>query len=132
VLADMTNTGLPGGTLDAAMFLYSLCHVNLQAAMAEAARLLKRDGVLFVFDYVRTGGDNKLSEKYLGAHFRRFDRLLAEIGFRFEDHRIAIPAHGDDTLFRSVFNDPDDPDLYPTIFCDLEPMLWRARRKDWM
>lgn len=123
VRADMTDTGLPAESFDAVMFLYSICHVDLENALKEARRLVRPGGVLFVFDYVWLDGDTELSEQYLGATFHSFGVWCDETedaGWR--DHVISLPS-GDDALFRRLF---PDQELYDTIFGGLRSMLWRA------
>lgn len=123
VLTDMTDTRLPAESFDVVMFLYSLCHVDLYAALVEARRLVRPGGILFVFDYLRTGGDNTLSERHLGASFRTFGELLMEMHLGcWDEHSLQLPR-GDDALFRSLF---PDQQLYASIFNRAKPMLWRA------
>jgi SAM-dependent methyltransferase len=123
VLADMMHTGLPDESFDVVMFLYSLCHVDLDAALAEARRLVRPGAVLFVFDYVRTGGDDALAERHLGASFHDIGDLLEAMEYiGWGQHCIRLPD-GDDAVFRVAFSDQK---LYREIFMDLEPMLWRA------
>jgi len=119
--ADMIESGLPGNSFDAVMFLYSLCHVDHYLTLEEARGLVRPGGVLFVFDYLREWGDDTLSELHLGASFRRFDKMLAAM-CGWSDISIHLP-NGDDALFRSLFQDQQ---LYDDIFSDLHPMLWRA------
>jgi SAM-dependent methyltransferase len=148
---DMTKTSIPDGSVDLVMFNYSLCHVDTLGALREAARIAKgRDGTpvpsaagmrrarecdalpesaatgkLFVYDYARKSGDNRLSREYLFAHFisdALFREACASTGWR--DVETICPG-GDDTVFReAVGNDV----LYDAIFEHLVPVIWRANR----
>jgi ubiquinone/menaquinone biosynthesis C-methylase UbiE len=50
VRADMHALPLPAGSFDAVMFNYSLGHGLLDQCIAEAARVLRHGGVLFIYD----------------------------------------------------------------------------------
>ena len=125
---DMHELPFPSGSLDGAMFLYSLCHAdNFVAALKEAARVVRTDGRLFVFDYVR-GEDSSdtLSWHYLDARFIRNIALRAltrASGWRFDGYSF---PEGDDAVFRSLFGDER---LYDEIFYDVTPVVWWATRR---
>jgi ubiquinone/menaquinone biosynthesis C-methylase UbiE len=122
---DMTVTSIPAKSVDLVMFNYSLCHVNCWTALAEAARIARTGGRLFVYDYDRIRGDNELSEVYLYARFNtdeRFKQVCAATGWT--DVETIYPG-GDDSLFREAMaNDA----LYDAIFEDLVPVIWKAKR----
>lgn len=125
ICADFHRTGLLSGFFDGAMALYSLCHADLPVALAEAARVVKKDGFLFVYDYVRIGGDNVLMERCLHAHAHPIDKVIeaaADAGWHM--HWICRTG-GDDTLFRELMGDDD---TYDAIFNDLEPVVFRMVR----
>lgn len=125
VCVDFHRTGLPDGVFDGAMALYSLCHADLPAALAEFARVVKHGGFLFVYDYERTGGDNVLMERYLTAHAHSLNDLTEacrQAGWLLQWRHI---AEGDDSLFRELISDDD---VYDAIFGDLMPVIWRAVR----
>jgi SAM-dependent methyltransferase len=122
-LEDMCSTSIPAGAVDLVMFNYSLCHVDPRAALAEAARIARPGGKLFVYDYQRMSGDNELTEKVLAARFLRdaqFRVAAAAIGWR--DIETISPG-GDDTLFREA---AEDGALYDRMFDHLEPVIWKA------
>lgn len=50
VLADIADTGLPGGAYDAVVLAYALGHGDVVDVLEEAHRLLKPGGVLFLHD----------------------------------------------------------------------------------
>jgi SAM-dependent methyltransferase len=124
-LEDMCSTSIPAGAVDLVMFNYSLCHANPRAALAEAARIARLGGKLFVYDYQRMSGDNELTEKVLAARFLRdaeFRVAAAATGWR--DIETISPG-GDDTLFREA---AEDEALYDRMFDHLEPVIWKAHK----
>lgn len=125
VIADAQALPLADAAVDGAMLLYSLCHMDPAAALAEAARITRPGGFLFVFDFERLAGDNAAAERVLMSRFHpRADlRATAEaVGWRTD--RMFDPG-GDDAVFRSLF---PDAGAYEAIFRDLRPLAWRAVR----
>jgi len=123
VLTDMTATGFPRNSFDAAMFLYSICHVDLEDALAEARKIVRPGGILFVFDYLRIDGDNALPQRHLGSGFHPFAEWWnVAMTTGWGDHVISLPD-GDDALFRRMLANDS---LYGDIFDVVVPMLWRA------
>jgi ubiquinone/menaquinone biosynthesis C-methylase UbiE len=123
---DMCATTIPDESLDLVMFNYSLCHVDARAALREAARIAKRGGHLFVYDYERLTGDNAASEQHLAATFLydgEFRVIAAAYGWRDVE---TIHPGGDDSLFRDLFSRKE---LYDDIMNDLTPVIWRAHRE---
>ena len=129
--ADMHDLPFLNATFDGAMFLYSLCHSEgLISALREAARVVRRDGRLFVFDYVRLAGDNTLAKLHLGANFFTPDDLadlLWNAGWI--ANGITLPKTGSDAVFRSLFGDGTQVELYNRIFSELAPMLADCTRR---
>lgn len=126
VVADMHAIPLADGSVDGAMFLYSLCHADFGVALAEAARVTRPSGELFVYDYERTNGDNALFLEHLSAW--AIPRYLMEwvagnAGWTPVMH--ATPD-GDDTMFRDAFQNDR---TYDAIFRDLTPCVWKMRRQ---
>ena len=56
------NVPEPNKTFDVVLFCFSIGHEDQKKAIAEAHRLLKPKGVLFIYDMVRISGDNKNME----------------------------------------------------------------------
>ena len=52
----------PDESFDAVLFCFSIGHEDQEKAIAEAHRLLKPEGILFIYDMVRVSGDNKNME----------------------------------------------------------------------
>ena len=124
---DMHAIPVEAATFDAAMMLYTLCHGDHHAALTEAARVVRPDGVLMVYDYARTGGDNTLAEQELCARFFTNTSIVALAGNAgWHLSRVQPLLDADDSLFRSLFQDDA---RYDTIFKDLTPTLWRFVRK---
>lgn len=63
IQCDFHSVPLATGSLDAVMFCFSIGHGEPLAALNEAHRLLKPDGVLFIYDMVRVSGDNSSMEE---------------------------------------------------------------------
>src|SRR4029077_4229995 len=124
-LEDMCATSIPSGAVDLVMFNYSLCHVDPGQALAEAERIARPGGKLFVYDYQRLSGDNELTEKVLPPRF------VSDAGFRVAAaatgwHEVeTISPGGDDTLFREA---AEDEALYDRMFDPLEPVIWKAHK----
>lgn len=123
---DMHELPFGDALFDGAMMLYSLCHADdFLVVLREAARVTKPGGKLFVFDYARFAGDDRLAVEHLAARFLPFDWLRGAAvasGWRM-DH--AILPTGDDTVFRSLF---EDQKLYERIFDGARPVVWWATK----
>jgi ubiquinone/menaquinone biosynthesis C-methylase UbiE len=124
--ADMHHLPLNNRSMDGAMFLYSICHAdNINVVLEEAHRVTKPGGKLFVFDYLRTQGDDYISWQTLHARFFGFnamEHVCRAAGWRFSG---CVAPEGSDEVFRSVFFDQK---LYDRIFDDLTPVVWWAKR----
>jgi ubiquinone/menaquinone biosynthesis C-methylase UbiE len=128
--ADMHELPFSDQTFDGAMFLYSLCHSQLIAALGEAGRVVKDGGRLFVFDYLRVQETKKLRQltyDTLGARFWSFEEWLGCVqASDWQDCRMAFPD-GTDATFRQAFG-ADGQALYDQIFADLIPVIITATR----
>lgn len=128
VHGDMHALPFDDATFDGAMFLYSICHADdLMTALKQAARVTRIGGALFVFDYIRTGGDNDLAQEHLSSQFYGglwWGAALAQTGWT--DVVYACPD-ASDMLMRNLMNDDA---LYDKIFNDLRLVLIRAKRHD--
>ena len=123
---DMHEMKFEDAMFDGAMMLYSLCHADdFVQVLREAARVTKPGGQLFVFDYARFAGDDRLAVEHLAARFPPYDWLrgLAAAGGWRMDH--AVLPTGDDTVFRSLF---EDQNLYESIFDGARPVIWWATK----
>jgi ubiquinone/menaquinone biosynthesis C-methylase UbiE len=125
--ADMHAMPFDDGEFDGAMFLYALCHANgLMDALREAARVVRPEGRLFVFDYLRKHGDNAATQACLGANFFKKDELRAcTRAAGWQVNQVILPP-GDDAVFRAAFGDIA---LYEELFADLVPVIWTAVRR---
>ncbi|RAI55921.1 class I SAM-dependent methyltransferase [Roseicella frigidaeris] len=125
IQADMGAVPLADGSVGGAMFLYALCHVDPLAALSEAARVVRPGGFCFIFDFVRTGGDNALMERHLHARAHSAGDFMAACeAAGWHDVR-AAPAPGDDGTFRALFADQA---LFDAIFAEVRPVLWRLTK----
>lgn len=124
ILGDMHLLPLANRSVDGVMFLYSLCHADFRVALAEAARVAKPGGFLFVYDYERHAGDNALFLQHLAAWAiprPLMEWVAGEVGWVPVMHET---PHGDDAMFRAAFGDGE---AYDAIFSDLVPCVWKMR-----
>jgi len=77
VVADFHALPLADASVDAVLFLFSLCHGDLGAALREAARVTRPGGLCFIFDLTRETGNNRASKAALFARFHSAERLSA-------------------------------------------------------
>lgn len=126
VLCDMLSTPLSKASVDGCMFLYSLCHAPMKHdALAEAARITKPGGQLFVYDYVRSVGDNKLMLAKLYASAITLSTLHNVLRHTGWDAFNYVVVAGDDTIFREAYGNQNE---YELIFDSLLPVMWTAVR----
>ena len=98
VHADMLASGLPDDCCDVVMFNYSIGYIDLDAAFAEASRLLKPRGSVFIWDF--TG---------------KSDLMLEKLNYRARTKQDFIDAAGD--LELQLFSAPEayTKDFYAII-----------------
>ncbi|UFN49390.1 class I SAM-dependent methyltransferase [Roseomonas sp. OT10] len=126
LLADFHALPLADGCADVALHLYSLCHGDPPSALAEAARIVRRGGSLFIYDLARERGDNAAVEMRL---FARFHPVAAIAGWAeaagWSLDGVAQPV-GDDLVLRGLFPDPGE---YDALMSDLRATIWRFTRR---
>jgi ubiquinone/menaquinone biosynthesis C-methylase UbiE len=130
VHGDMHRLPFADADFDGVMFLYSLCHADdLAQVLAEAHRVTRPGGALFIYDYARTGGDNDLTEKHLNSYFwtyAEFYRIATETGWKVAMFRLVqLETQGSDAVFREM---AENDVLYDTLMGGLEPVIWKGRR----
>lgn len=119
---DMLNVPLPDASFDAAICTFTIGHVDKQRAFSEMARLVRPNGVVFVYDMVRFAGDNE---------------RMAELSYRVDDRkRMEGPAKRAG-LTLDLYAEPIDQGWYgPTVigpgydeyFAGVKPAIWRFIR----
>ena len=125
VLCDMHDIAMFDALVDGCMFCYSLCHSDFPLALAEAARITKPGGFLFVYDYERMRGSNVMFEAKLAARAvsrEMMEDYAREAGWLPDQWWNPIT---DDTPFRDAYGDDAEYDL---IFDDLRVCTWKMRR----
>jgi SAM-dependent methyltransferase len=70
VCADMHDLPFPADSFDAVMFCYSLGHGLLDKCIAEAARVLRPGGVLFIYDLSTYAQDHLIERLGYRPHNR--------------------------------------------------------------
>lgn len=124
---DMCNTKMPEYSMDLVMFNWSLCHADqLLLALNEARRIARTGAKLFVFDYERIKGDNRMTQQHLHASFYS-DRVFrrACTATRWRDVQ-TIHCGGDNTIFRDAARGHED--RFYRMLSDLRPVIWTATK----
>lgn len=125
IQADMHALPLADASVDGVMFCYSLCHTDVAVTLAEAARVTRPGGVLFVYDYDRLRGDSELMFARLFAWAIPFDLMEWVAGRAGWLPVMHENPHADDAMFRTAYaNDAE----YDQIFDDLALSVWKMRR----
>jgi ubiquinone/menaquinone biosynthesis C-methylase UbiE len=75
------NIPEPDESFDAALFCFSIGHEDQAEAIAEARRILRPGGILFIYDMIRKSGDNKIMEEVGYTVWPRGHMESASIGF---------------------------------------------------
>lgn len=91
-------------------------------ALAEAARVVKPGGFLFLYELIRTGGENALFEQHLHARAYPMAELLGmceAAGFALE---LFLAPTADDAQMRALF--AGDLALHDVIFSEVVPIGW--------
>lgn len=129
ILASFDKMPLADASADVVLFAFSLCHAgDWNAALREAARVLKPGGSLFVFDMVRgAGGDNVLMQALLQAHAYPAQAITGAIeraGFVFDQADVLghVPSI---YRLREVFASKP---VYDKVFEGVVPFTIRAER----
>lgn len=121
---DMTNVPEPDQAFDAAICCFAIGHVDRFKALREMARLVKPDGIVFVYDMVRVSGDNTLMET---------------IGYRVDGREVMEKYADMADLALDLYIEPMDEgwygpqtlgDDFDRYFGDVKPAVWRFRRRD--
>lgn len=123
VVADFHSLPLADASVDAVLFLFSICHGDLTAALREAARVTRPGGVCFIFDLVRTAGGNAASEAALMARFHSPEAMraaAASAGWRLD---IGYPPAIRRNVLRELL-----ADHYDAILSGCRPAIWRFMR----
>lgn len=123
VVADFHHLPLADASVDAVLFLFSICHGDLGAALREAARVTRPGGVCFIFDLARLSGDNAASEAALMARFHAPETVLrdaAAAGWRLvRGHSVDVRRN----VLRELL-----ADHYRKILSGCVPGIWRLVR----
>lgn len=124
VVADFHALPLADASVDAVLFLFSICHGDLAAALREAARITRPGGTCFIFDLVRLAGDNAASEAALFARFHSPETMRAEAaaaGWRLD---LGFPPAVRRNVLRELLADQHD-----AILAGCRPAIWQFTRR---
>lgn len=126
VLADAHDLPFPDESFGAVMYNAALCNMDVYVALAEASRVLKPGGVLFLNELQRTDGDNTALADWCGARAYTHEQLETLAGcFGLTLDRAHSPAVAGDYL-RGI---SVDPAAYDAAFAGVKPGLWRFVRQ---
>ena len=125
ILADAHSLPFEAGAFDAVMFNAALGNMDCMVALAEASRVLKPEGVLFLNELERSAGDNEEIERAL--KFRAYDsqQLCAfakAIGL--SGAEVVRP-----TIESAYLRDKMDAELYECAMFGVRPALWRFAKE---
>jgi SAM-dependent methyltransferase len=119
---DMINVPESNNSFDAAICLFSIGHVDRVKAFKEMARLVKDNGVVFIYDMVRIKGDNK---------------LMNELSYRVDGREDMENSAKEAGLYLDLYVEPVDQGWYgpsamggdfERYFSDVKPAIWRFKR----
>lgn len=115
--ADFQDVPLADQSIDAVMFNYSLGHGNLSAVLAEAARLVRPNGILFIYDMAGEG--SALHSIGYSTHPQK-KVITTAAAFGFGSPLVVEPGEVNSTAARAA-----GPDVYDALFGGLTPIAYR-------
>jgi SAM-dependent methyltransferase len=118
--ADFHAVPLSDDSVDAAMYLYSLGHGMLSECLAEAARVLRPAGILFVYDLTAADSSRLIVNLGYKAHARA-DVERAAVVAGFGDARIVEPTETDLSEFHRVV----PADQCESLLAGVRPIAYR-------
>ena len=110
----------PNESFDAVLFCFSIGHEDQDKAMAEAHRLLKTGGVLFIYDMVRKSGDNETMRDVSYTVWPRSHMESVAVGFDLDYY---MEPSDDGSYGEEILGDD-----YQKVFNGTVPAIWRFIR----
>jgi ubiquinone/menaquinone biosynthesis C-methylase UbiE/3'-phosphoadenosine 5'-phosphosulfate sulfotransferase (PAPS reductase)/FAD synthetase len=109
VLADFTASGIDPESVDVVMFNSALCQMPINQALAEAFRVLKPGGILFVSDLSLSGYHElpQIHATFMSA--RQWSNIIRRHGFN--DGNVMTFAHSDMSHFQDAYGETFKADL---------------------
>jgi len=118
-ICDMTSVPEPDESFDAAICLFAIGHCDQVKALKEMARLVKPDGIVFVFDMI--GGNDRIKElAYTVDSREEMERKATEAGLTLDLY--IEPTDRNDYGRRTLGKDFDN------YFSQCKPAIWRWRK----
>jgi ubiquinone/menaquinone biosynthesis C-methylase UbiE len=114
---DFCNIPEEDQSFDAAMFCFSIGHADHAKAIAEAKRLLKPGGVLFIYDMVRVSGSNAAMIDVDYAVYDKEFMVKAARGFALDFY---MEPSDSGQYGREILGDG-----FNTVFQGTIPAIWR-------
>jgi SAM-dependent methyltransferase len=122
IRADFHRIPADDESFDAVMFNYSLGHGLLAKSIAEARRVLKPGGVLFIYDLAADDSSRLIETLGYKAHPKR----RVEVAAKFNGFRVDLS--GTPTTSIGAFMKFIDPTTYAEIFAGVTPAIYRFTR----
>jgi len=104
-------------SFDAVLFCFSIGHENVEIALKEAHRLLKNNGILFIYDMVRIFGNNDNMESVAYEVNSKEAMKKAAQGFKLDFY---LEPTDDGKYGKSVLGD-----AFGYVFNGTIPAIWR-------
>jgi ubiquinone/menaquinone biosynthesis C-methylase UbiE len=119
ILGSYLEVPKPDGSYDAAMFCFAIGHEDQNAALKEANRLIKKNGVLFIYDMVRVSGSNESMKdvEYTVLPKEHFLELAEKNGFQLDFYK---EPYDNGEYGKSVLGSD-----YEKVFKGTIPAVWR-------
>lgn len=125
--ADFNKIPLADESVDVVMFNYAICHSSdWLDTLAEACRVLREGGILFINDMARSGGDNVLMEYLVQARAHSLPEIsdvARRAGLVFHEGHFHEPVV---QRLRDVF---EPQALYDLAFDKVQPITMRFLRQ---
>tara|TARA_R110000803_G_scaffold208543_1_gene277284 strand:+ start:1609 stop:2250 length:642 start_codon:yes stop_codon:yes gene_type:complete len=111
------NVPEPDESFDAVLFCFSIGHEDHAAAIAEARRLLRPGGILFIYDMVRNSGDNEIMAAVDYTVFPRKYMESVSAGFCLDYY---MEPYDNGSYGKEILGDD-----YNKFFDGTSPAIWR-------
>lgn len=120
ICTDFHDVPLHGKSFDAIMFNYSIGHAKLDKVMAEAARLLRHNGLLFIYD-MEARECKALQEHLQYTAFPTMDVKLAAIKHGFTSSFVRKPLNTTSAHMKNLHDDA----THEKIFAGISPIIYK-------
>lgn len=124
IQADFHNIPLPDASFDVIMFNYSIGHGTIDCLMAQSRRLLRNNGVVFIYDL--EGDDSANINTYLNYNVHSRDNIIAAaLNNGLSVETITTPTFTTTEHLKNLL----DEKAYNKIFTGLYPIIYKFRKR---